>query len=334
MRRLASSVLLVVIFSSILETPTLAAPSSSELSTISVIQNTISAIPECLHYKVTGVCFWLQCSGPICSVNPTLKVDHYLPDAVASVFRNKDSNPWDFARTVVDPVAYQAGNAQAKGIMGVALGQGNEQASSVHDNDNHLKEVDIIGNPAVALFTGFRQVVLPSTAQPFLPYYTSLTDSYMWRSPLIETLMYPQSLIPGVHIVGSLINNWGNIYPRTGFIIQPADAKAAAVIAQRAADIATSTMQPHVYNPLSKNCGTECQVFDTKENDPNTQWQMVYPNAESKCIVFGENDSTSKTPWNSEATQKGNGNYVWVMWRRYKGCIPGEGKYIGNIKFN
>ncbi len=40
---------------------------------------------------------------------------------------------------------------------------------------------------------------------------------------------------------------WGNVYPRQGFLVQPDDFKAAAVMAQRAGDVITRNGQPHVY---------------------------------------------------------------------------------------
>jgi integrating conjugative element protein (TIGR03756 family) len=158
-----------------------------------------------------------------------------------------------------------------------------------------------------------------------------LLDAYAWRTPAIEMAMFPQNLIPGIHIVGSLFDNWGSVYPRTGFIQQPADAKAAAVIAERAADIATQANQPHVYNTLpSGSCGHDCTVNSAQENNSNTQWQMVYPIEETTCSSFGQNDLASPTPWGSDAAQQGNGNYTWILWRQYQGCIQVDGKFLGS----
>lgn len=158
------------------------------------------------------------------------------------------------------------------------MGIGNENNSQPTNQNTHFKEVDIIGNPAITIFTKRSDVFLPTQAKPLMPYYLSQADAYAWRSPLIEMAMYPLNIVPGRHIVGTLLDNWGNVYPRTGFIDQPADAKAAAVVAQRAADIATRATQPHVYEPLNTNnsCGEHCEVWPAIENDTNTQWQMVY----------------------------------------------------------
>lgn len=304
------------------------------LSTFDVVQNTLQALPNCFRYKIVGLCFWLKCVGNFCSINTTPKVDHYLPDAVVSVFQKQDSNPWDYANKIVDAAAFRIGNSEVKQMLGVDIGHGNKNANTVQDEDTHAKEADLIGNPALKVFSSFSQYILPSQASPFTPYYVSLIDSYMWRSPLYEMLMYPHTLIPGVHIVGSLADNWGSVYPRTGMIMQPQDAKAAAVIAQRAADIATRSLQPHIYQSLIQPCGSQCEVKEAKENDVNTQWQMIYPTVGTTCKVFGENDLSSSKPWGSEDAQKGNGNYAWTLWRHYHGCIEGEGKYIASIDFS
>lgn len=297
------------------------------ISTLSVIQITLNATQNCLHYKIIGLCFWLDCHAGICTTNTTLKVNHYLPDVVVSVFQKSDSNPWDFGNTVLDTVAKPIGNTQIKNILKTDMGHGNEQTGSDKDQDTHFKEADLVGNPTISLFNKFKHFLIYSEAIPFTPYYLSMADSYAWRSPLIETALYPHSLIPGVHIVGSLQNNWGNVYPRTGFILQINGNKAAAVIAQRAADIATQSKPPqsHVYKLLSNDCGKECKVFEIKENYSSTQWQMIYPSSEKTCGVFGENDLDN--------IPESNGNYAWVLWQHYQGYIQGEGKYMGSISF-
>ena len=81
------------------------------LTTVQLIQRTLQGVTQdsCLHYRVKGLCYWLVCDTVHCHVKTTLKVSHYLPDAVVSVYRNKNSNPWVFAKTVVDQLSYQLG---------------------------------------------------------------------------------------------------------------------------------------------------------------------------------------------------------------------------------
>lgn len=95
------------------------------LNTFQITQSTLSAIPHCVHYKITGTYFWQSCDNGICSITATPKVDHYLPDAVVSVYRESNSNPWDYARKLIDPEAKIAGDAELKRKMGFKLGDGN-----------------------------------------------------------------------------------------------------------------------------------------------------------------------------------------------------------------
>ena len=302
----------------------------SEINSADLIKDVMSALPKCLHYKIVGRCFWLECDGYYCHINSTWKLDHYLPDAVVTVYRQKGTNPWLYANTILDPTAYIAGQKIIQAKYGVDMGGGNVSVNSLRDIDNHFKEVDVIGNPAAAVLKS-GSLFLPVQTAPYMPYFSSMLDAYTWRSGFLE-MLYPASLIPGMHEVGKFpFNDWGNVFPRTGFLDQPSDAKNAAVIAQRAADIVTKSDQPHIYQELSHSCGEQCVIKDTKENNADTQFQMIYPSVENKCVVFGKNDTASPNPWHGQDAAKGNGNYAWLMWRHYHGCVQGVGKYLYSV---
>jgi integrating conjugative element protein (TIGR03756 family) len=283
-----------------------------------------------MHYKIVGLCFWQKAwySPP----TVTLKLDQYLPDAVVSVYTKPTNNPWFFAKDIEDPAFYQAGKIEFKTMTHNNMGFGDEHDNTQRDYNNRFHEVDIIGNPALIFFSG-HDVMLPSSAKPYEPYYSSLFDSYAWRFPALERF-YPGSIIPGLHDVGTLIlHDWGPIYPRNGYVNQPDDAKAAAVDALRASTIVTADGQPHLYHRLSNNCGNHCHAYAVKENSKDTQYQMIYPNIENQCVVFGGSDITSLHPWEADASTKGKNRYVWILWRHYHGCVPGSGHYIGSIDF-
>lgn len=295
------------------------------IHTSNIIQDTLKGSPNCLHYKVIGTCFWLRCGIKGCHVETTLKVQHYLPDLVVTVFTRANNNPWHFAKTVIDPEAYQVGKLQIKKIDGMNLGFGDEHDNSMRDLNDRFHEVDIIGNPALPIFKKLLKF-LPSTARPFKPYYSSLLDAQNWRFLGVERY-YPASQIPTMDDIGTpILNDWGNLYPRTGFVNQPNAVKAAAVDALRAADIITLKVQPHLYFHLSNHCGTHCHAAKIKINSNLTQFQMVYPNVENQCVIFGKNDLPSSI------AMKGQDRYVWILWRFYHGCLPDAGaKYLSDI---
>jgi hypothetical protein len=121
--------------------------------------------------------------------------------------------------------------------------------------------------------------------------------------------------------------NWGSAVPFEGKIQTSNDAKAAAVIAQRASNLITTSGNNrwgHIFHPLSTRCGSACTAATIQENNPDTEFQMIYPRAENTCQVFGQTIA-----FGEEAEMKTKGAYLWVLWRKYEGCVEGVGTYVG-----
>ncbi len=227
-------------------------------STLSLALNTAAIVPtvsspDCMEYQVVGVCYWLRCTNFGCNVKTSAKVRHYVPDAVVSSYST---------------------TGDALPISG-AQGGGSGTLNSPHENSlSVFKNVDVIGHPGIAAFNAFasgsgytcegagtpyvphfptrRSTLFRSKwGTPYVPHFLSTLDPLGWRHGLPESL-FPQALIPGLREVGSRVsmNLWGNVYPRSGFLHQPDDYKASAVMAQRAGDIVTRPGQVHVYRPL------------------------------------------------------------------------------------
>jgi integrating conjugative element protein (TIGR03756 family) len=312
---------------------------SCPVSTLRIIEDTTKAAIQnpwgnYMHYKVIGLCFWVEWKHYYPVFSTTLKVDHFLPDAVVSVYNGYKQNPWDYANNVVDPIAYKAGNLYTKSRVHLSPSFGTSSADAKDNTMKKFKEVDIIGNPA--LFFVFRALpfaFISSASTSFLPYYSSLADAYLWHNPSLENILHPQYLIPGVRCEGKLPDYWGNIFPRIGFINQLGGFKASAVLALRAADITTNSWQSHVYVPLhSGSCGHECQIWPSHENDfNNVKFQEIYPTATITAKkVFG-NLETGINDAGQPDEVKGSGNYVFIMWRHYKGCIQHSGQFLGSV---
>jgi hypothetical protein len=64
------------------------------ISTAQIMTETISALPSCLNYSVTGVCFFLRCYLFYCTITTSIKVQHYMPDDVVSTYSSPDQHPW------------------------------------------------------------------------------------------------------------------------------------------------------------------------------------------------------------------------------------------------
>ena len=296
-----------------------------------------------VNYKIEGMCFWLHHGFlGIPYITTTAKVNEFIPDAIVSVYNHNKSNPWLFGNDAIDPVMKTAGDAINKAAEHEKPEHNTFSVGSSKNMMQKYKEVDVVGDPGLVIFfTSIGFASMNTEATIYRPYYSSLADTYNWRTPLLEILLHPQYLIPGVRTEGSLIDQWGSIFPRTGYINQLGDYKAAAVIALRGADLATDGMSGHVSFPKlhSGSCtyeghnGSDCHVSASHENDyNNVKYQEIYPKPTAVAKKdFGVNDLFNATTYKQDQFSKGKGNYVWVMWRHYKGCIQDSGKFIAGV---
>jgi integrating conjugative element protein (TIGR03756 family) len=155
------------------------------LTTAVIVSSALS--PECLSYRVVGVCYWLLCTNFGCSVRTSTKVRHYVPDAVVSSYSNTGLNPW------IDVSFMSTPNPTAR-----AGGDG----TTNQDHENNLakfKNADVIGHPAGAVFNQFAGqsgTVCAGAGTAFVPYLLSTLDTIAWRYNIPESV-FPESLIPG-----------------------------------------------------------------------------------------------------------------------------------------
>jgi len=303
----------------------------AEIDSSSITASTLKAFPRCIHYKIKGVCYWAGVDG----INTTPYVEHYLPDAVVAVFDKPGNNPWAEINLSLDQAGKVTQQQIVSGLTDFDVGSGGHSLGNIHEQKVFFKEVDVIGNPALAVLPeGF--ALLPSTASPLMPYYQSMLDSAAWRGlPQIKTTQAEEAyaIVADIqHHIGTGLINWGGIYPHEGKVATSNDAKAAAVIAQRAGDLITSNnlvrFSGHIYQSLPSQCGQECSAASVQENSPKTQFQMIYPVEMDACDYFGKTMN-----YGEDVETKTNGAYVWVLWRFYQGCRDGEGKFIGKNLF-
>lgn len=294
-----------------------AATSSFALNTATIVSSTLS--PDCLEYRVVGICYWLFCTQFGCSVRTSVKVRHYVPDAVVSSYSNTGENPWLEVR------AMSTANATA---------QGGGDGTTNHDNENNLakfRNADVIGHPGGATFSQFASTsgyICQGAGTAFMPYLLSTLDTVAWRYNIPEAV-YPEALMPGLREIGarSTMNLWGNVYPRGGFLHQVDDHKASAVVAQRAGDIVTRRGQLHVYQPLLASARDGYWPAGAlMESDATTgKWQALTPSLSSSCTVF---------PHSGPLVQAQQGDYAWALWRPYSCCQRRGQTFLGSVDFN
>jgi integrating conjugative element protein (TIGR03756 family) len=290
--------------------------SSFALDTATVISSALS--PDCLQYRIAGICYWLTCTPFGCSVRTSVKIRHYIPDAVVSSYANTGENPW------VDVRAMSLPNPSAKSGGDGTIHQAGE------NNLAKFKNADVIGHPAGAAFSRFASAfgaTCEGGATPFMPYLLSTLDTVAWRHNVPE-IVYPEALIPGAREIGgrTTINLWGNVYPRGGFLHQTDDYKSAAVIAQRAADIVTRRAQPHVYQPLLASARDGFWPAGALiESDASTgKWQELTPTLSNSCAAF---------PHNNTRVQALKGDYAWALWRPYACCKRAGQVFLASVDF-
>ena len=292
------------------------APLGYAIDTATLITSAVSL--QCLSYRIVGICYWLDCNARGCRIRTSVKVRHYIPDAVVSSYANTGENPW----VEIAPLSPPNLTAQAGG-----------DGTTNQDHENNLtqfKNADVIGHPANAVFSQFAGQFGYSCSGPgipFMPYHLSVLDTVAWRYNLPE-LVYPESLIPGQREIGTRTskNLWGNVYPRGGLLHQADSHKAAAVVAQRAGDIVTRRDQPHVYQPLlAKASDGYWPAGALMESDPKSgYWQELTPTLSDSCAAF---------PHSNKLVQAKRGDYAWALWRPYSCCKKRGQVFLGSVDF-
>ena len=287
------------------------------LNTSTIVSSALS--PDCFEYRVAGICYWLNCTPFGCSLETSVKVRHYVPDAVVSSYSNTGENPW----REMQVMSRSNSSAHAGG-----------DGTTNHNNENNLtkfKNADVIGHPGGPVFNQFASAsgyTCEGAGTAFLPYLLSTLDTVAWRYNIPEAA-YPEALIPGRREIGSraTLDVWGNVYPRGGFLHQVDDYESGAVIAQRAADIVTRRGQIHVYQPLLANPREGYwPAGGVLEGDAATgKWQELTPTLSSNCAVFPNSHS------HAQAQQ---GDYAWALWRPYSCCQRRGQVFLGSVDFN
>ncbi|CAJ7950099.1 TIGR03756 family integrating conjugative element protein [Burkholderia pseudomallei] len=289
------------------------AASAFAIDTAALIASVLS--PDCLAWRIVGVCYWLSCSAFGCTVQTSVKVRHYVPDAVVSSYNHTGSNPWA-------EVAFMSP------AMPFAQDGGDGTTNQGHENNlAKFKNADVIGHPGMVAFGRFARqfgMTCPGAGVPFAPYMLSTFDVVAWRYGIPESV-YPESLTPGMREIGrrTAANLWGNVYPRSGFLHQVDDFESAAVVAQRAGDVVTRQGQPHVYQALlaqSDDGYWPAGALIESDNDTG-KWQALAPHMSSTCAVF------PNTQAHEQAT---DGAYVWALWRPYACCKRAGQIFLGS----
>ncbi|MGR3808214.1 TIGR03756 family integrating conjugative element protein [Pasteurella testudinis] len=278
-----------------------------------------SASPDCMEYQVVGICYWLRCGWGGCRVRTSVKVRHFLPEQVVSAYNHSGQNPWKEVQSL------------GQGIHG---GNHQDRPNTKQYSQLTFKNADVIGHPqgAITQLLSKAGYYCGSQSFAFKPHFLSGLDVLGWRAGLPESF-YPEAITPGMRELGGLGDMWGNIYPRAGSVTQIHPYKAAAVIAQRAADIISRSGQLHIYIPAAQKAQQENGWWPpppVKEGDKrNHKWQMLTPKMEKSCAIFPDRNATDTYADKHSVEQ----DYAWALWRPYSCCKRRGQKFLFSTDF-
>ena len=291
------------------------------MTTAKIAMRVLKKTPKNSHYKIIGSCTWMN--TPKITTTPAL--EQFLPDFVITVSNRLGENPWLEARVLFDNKKthemYQKVYQKAMGLP-FDFGETSNQTSAMHLNDERIRIVNVIGSPP-GLYNLPYVSHKPETHFG-VPYFMAEADAVMERTEAAEMAYmatHPDLLIN--HEIGSMTYTWGPEIPRFMRVTQPYNYRASVVAAMHAADIVTNHHPLHVSKSTKNSCGKNCVVanviYDPKQK--NIIWQEVYP--KNRIIHPGNPDD-----FGIEDDKAGNGNYVFVVWRKYRGCVHAEGKLV------
>lgn len=301
-----------------------AGPPPSTTTGLNIVTDAANDYMTYANVNIIGICLWESWSwfGP--SFEVTLEMDEYQPDLVVSVFDQPGDDPWAEASTFMDPVAHAGGSTAVSATYGDQLNYGaNNSMPQVNDQGMKTYVVDVVGSPFDYLQLPW---MLQSDTKGYMPYYSSDLDAASDRMGLAEALQLNTYNPFGYYIGPSMFANWGYLYPRVMTLNQPNNYEGSIMAGLHGAAIVTNSNYLHVVQSTADSCGTNCAVANVNTSSSNTIWEEVYPY--DKQIEMGDMGIGSLTPVGTQDNQAGGGNYVFQLWRHYRGCIQGDGSLI------
>ena len=125
------------------------------ITTPEIITQTTSASLSCMRWMPVGMCFWLRCSIYECSVETSIKVGHYQPDAVVSSYNELGGNPWIEIRSTLGVAQQSAANGLLGSLLAVPIDSAGNRTEGGQGNKDHrnlvFRETDVIGHPVSSL---------------------------------------------------------------------------------------------------------------------------------------------------------------------------------------
>lgn len=112
-------------------------------NTVSIVTNTLTALPSCSSYQVKGMCFFLRCGISGCRIRTSVRIAHYVPDVIISTYNDPVRHPWSEVGKPLATALASVGSA----VLGAPI---DSSASTQRDSAEitAFKSADAIANPA------------------------------------------------------------------------------------------------------------------------------------------------------------------------------------------
>lgn len=151
-------------------------------NTVAILTATLQSFPSCLSYQVKGMCFFLRCTIKGCAILSSIRVSHYVPDAIVSTYNDPLMHPW---LEVGKPIA------ATMAVVGSAMaGMPLDSAADTARDDTEIttfKGADAIGNPVGMVASVLSSGTLPNVPSVFgIPGLTELMDFPSEELPNIQ----------------------------------------------------------------------------------------------------------------------------------------------------
>tara|TARA_Y100000588_G_C14229402_1_gene914580 strand:- start:930 stop:1940 length:1011 start_codon:yes stop_codon:yes gene_type:complete len=304
--------------------------SDRHINSIGIAGKILSKLNKNLHYKVIGVCAW-QRGLHLPTFTP--EIEHFFPDLVVSSYQRPYTNPWlEMNKIYGNKHATRVQEQIYKSAIGFkpTYGDSNTLGSSGLHQKRML--VDVVGSPSNLFSIPF--LTLRPETKALKPYYLALNDLSVSRMQFAEIALSLRHISNAAKLVsgfpiGSATSIWGYEMPRHFITQTTSKFRAAMVAAMQGADLVTNVNSGHFIRSTSNSCGKSCVIANVTfdKQGKNVLWQEVFPN--NRMITPGEEGHEQDEIADDI---KGNGNYVFVVWRKYRGCVQDRGKLIYRTK--
>ncbi|WP_258313270.1 TIGR03756 family integrating conjugative element protein [Alteromonas sp. KUL42] len=289
---------------------------------------------SCAAFELKGTCFWMKCDLSGCSVKTTAVIEHYTPDVFVSIYDSESPEP------------ISGGFSDfATGWISNTTGTEHAQKGDHSRVANTYRLADVYGSPSSQLLINLLEslplgLACEPGSTPFKPYFISRSNPWFWNTGLVDGLLnftgrnrFIGEREDGQFNAGYDTTRWGFLYPRAGVVLNHDHFKASSVIAQRSMDIvfngAFGLYRASLDGPEGQYYLPEMEIEEWSSD--KGKWQMLYPNYESECHIFG--DKTVKEPtetdiegWSDYRSE--DGDYVWHYWRKYECCKRPDGYFF------